>query len=100
MIKDKQTYLDLFHTTEQTLEGLVGTALAQGGDYADLFFENTTYSDLMLRDGQVSSGGFHVESPGSYGQICDLYFLHLNPHAELFVRGARRETADAVSRLR
>ena len=61
MIKDKQTYLDLFHTTEQTLEGLVATALAQGGDYADLFFENTTYSDLMLRDGQVSSGGFHVD---------------------------------------
>ena len=61
MIKDKQTYLDLFHTTEQTLDGLVATALAQGGDYADLFFENTTYSDLMLRDGQVSSGGFHVD---------------------------------------
>ena len=61
MIKDKQTYLDLFHTTEQTLEALVGTALAQGGDYADLFFENTTCSDLMLRDGQVSAGGFHVD---------------------------------------
>ena len=61
MIKDRQTYLDLFHTTDQTLEDLVGAALAQGGDYADLFFENTTYSDLMLRDGQVSSGGFHVD---------------------------------------
>ena len=41
MIKDKQTYLTVFHTTEQTLEDLVGTALAHGGDYADLFFENT-----------------------------------------------------------
>ena len=61
MIKDKQTYLTVFHTTEQTLEDLVGTALAHGGDYADLFFENTTYSNLMLRDGQVSSGGFHVD---------------------------------------
>ncbi|MBQ8022491.1 MAG: TldD/PmbA family protein, partial [Bacteroidales bacterium] len=61
MIKTKQEYLDIFRTTEQTLENLVGTALAGGGDYADLFFENTTYSDLMLRDGQVSSGGFHVD---------------------------------------
>ncbi len=61
MIKDKQTYLTVFHTTEQTLKDLVGTALAHGGDYADLFFENTTYSNLMLRDGQVSSGGFHVD---------------------------------------
>ena len=61
MIKDRQTYLDLFRTSEQTLETLVETALARGGDYADLFFENTTYSDLVLRDGKVSSGGFHVD---------------------------------------
>ena len=61
MIKTKQEYLDIFRTTEQTLENLVVTALSGGGDYADLFFENTTYSDLMLRDGQVSSGGFHVD---------------------------------------
>ena len=61
MIRTKQEYLDLFRTTEQTLDALVGTALAHGGDYADLFFENTTYSDLMLRDGEVTSGGFHVD---------------------------------------
>ncbi|MBO7640869.1 MAG: TldD/PmbA family protein [Bacteroidales bacterium] len=61
MIKDKQFYLDLFRTSEQTLEQLTEAALAQGGDYADLFFENTTYSDLVLRDGKVSSGGFHVD---------------------------------------
>ena len=47
MIKDKQFYLDLFRTSEQTLEHLTEAALAQGGDYADLFFENTTYSDLV-----------------------------------------------------
>ena len=61
MIRTKQEYLDIFRTTEQTLESLTDTALAHGGDYADLFFENTTYSDLMLRDGEVTSGGFHVD---------------------------------------
>ena len=61
MIRTKQEYLDVFRTTEQALDALVGTALAHGGDYADLFFENTTYSDLMLRDGEVTSGGFHVD---------------------------------------
>ena len=61
MIKTKQEYLDIFRTTEQTLDALADTALAYGGDYADLFFENTTYSDLMLRDGEVTSGGFHVD---------------------------------------
>ena len=61
MIKSKQEYLDIFQTTEQTLDALADTALAHGGDYADLFFENTTYSDLMLRDGEVTSGGFHVD---------------------------------------
>lgn len=37
------------------------TALRAGGDYADLYFENTTYFNLMLMDGTVSSGGFHTD---------------------------------------
>lgn len=43
------------------MERLVEAALEKGGDYADLYFENTSYRDLMLRDGTVSSGGFHVD---------------------------------------
>lgn len=31
----------------------------KGGDFCDLFFEDTRYTSLTLRDGAVSSGGFH-----------------------------------------
>ena len=61
MIKPKQQYLELFSVTEQNLESLVAEALSSGGDYCDLFFENTTYGNLMLRDGAVSSGGSHID---------------------------------------
>ena len=61
MIADKKYYLDTFHVTEAQLESLIAEALRGGGDYADLFFENTTASDLLLRDGEVGSGGFNVD---------------------------------------
>ena len=37
---------------------MTSEALRSGGSYCDLFFENTTVSNLMLRDGEVSSGGY------------------------------------------
>ena len=43
------------------LDRLVGTALSHGGGYADLYFEYTVYQDLLLKDGDVASGGFHVD---------------------------------------
>ena len=61
MIETKKYYLDTFGVTEGQLQTLVETAMATGGSYADLFFENTSYSDLMLRDGEVTSGGFHID---------------------------------------
>jgi len=61
MIKELQYYHDTFHVDERSMESLIATALHRGGDYADLFFENTTVSDLLLRDGEVSSGGFSVD---------------------------------------
>ncbi|MBR1926973.1 MAG: TldD/PmbA family protein, partial [Bacteroidales bacterium] len=42
-------------------EELVGAGIRQGGSYSDLFFENSTYNELLLRDGIVSSGGFHID---------------------------------------
>lgn len=54
-------YLDIFKVTEQLLQSLVGTALSRGGDFADLYFEHTTFFNLILRDGNVSSGGFHTD---------------------------------------
>lgn len=39
----------------------MAAGIKEGGSYSDLFFENTTYQDLLLRDGIVSSGGFHID---------------------------------------
>ena len=61
MIHPKQHYLDLFLVSEPQLDTLVAEALRHGGDYGDLFFENTTYGNLTLRDGIVSSGGRHID---------------------------------------
>ena len=59
MIHSKQHYLDLFGTGEPLLDTLVAESLRHGGDYCDLFFENTTYGNVVLRDGTVASGGRH-----------------------------------------
>ncbi len=61
MIENKEYYTKLFSTGVPEMEKLIDTALEDGGDYADLYFENTSYRDLYLRDGKVSSGGFHVD---------------------------------------
>ena len=61
MIQDKNLYLETFGVTEEVLRRLVAEGIARGGDYADLYFENTTYSSLLLRDGDVSSGGSHID---------------------------------------
>ena len=57
----KNYYTDLFKVTETQLQELTGTALAQGGDYCDLYFEHTTFFNLLLKDSIVSSGGFHTD---------------------------------------
>ena len=54
-------YLDIFKVTEQQLHTLATTALVHGGDYCDLYFEHTTFFNLLLKDGVVSSGGFHTD---------------------------------------
>ena len=54
-------YLDLFKVTQPQLEKITATALSHGGDYADLYFEHTTFFNLLLKDGVVSSGGFHTD---------------------------------------
>ena len=61
MINDRQYYLDTFAVCEKDLQDLVAESLRSGGDYADLYFENTCCSDLLLRDGEVSSGGFNID---------------------------------------
>lgn len=54
-------YLDIFKVTEPQLDKVIATALARGGDFADIYFEYTTFYNLILKDGAVSSGGFHTD---------------------------------------
>ena len=61
MYRDNGYYLDLFQVSEGQLERLVAEGLGGGGSYVDLFFESTSCQELLLRDGIVSSGGFHVD---------------------------------------
>lgn len=56
-----QYYLDTFEVSVPQLEKVAATALSHGGDYADLYFEYTTFFNLMLKDGTVSAGGFHTD---------------------------------------
>ncbi len=58
---NKESYLNIFKVSEPQLQALTATALAHGGDYCDLYFEHTTFFNLLLKDGVVSSGGFHTD---------------------------------------
>ena len=57
----RQYYFDTFKVSEEDLHKVIAAALSRGGDYSDLYFEYTTYFNLLLKDGVVSSGGFHTD---------------------------------------
>ncbi len=57
----RQYYLDIFKVTREELEKVASLSLGRGGDYCDFYFENTTFFNLLLKDGTVSSGGFHTD---------------------------------------
>ena len=52
-----EKHLRLFGVTEAQMRQLVAEGLKGGGDWCDLYFEDTVATDLVLRDGEVSSGG-------------------------------------------
>ena len=56
-----QYYHDIFKVTRQELQTVICEALSRGGDFSDLYFEYTTFFNLLLKDGVVSSGGFHTD---------------------------------------
>ena len=61
MISNLNKYLDIFGITIPQLHSLMDAAMRSEGDYADFYFENTTYQNLLLKDSEVSSGGFHTD---------------------------------------
>ena len=60
-MKTPNDFLAHFGMTPAQLQTLVSEGLKGGGDWCDLFFEDTAYSELVLRDGEVSSGGSHID---------------------------------------
>ena len=61
MIQSKQYYLDIFKVDVPLLDAVIAEGLRSGGSYSDLYFENTSYGSLLLRDGAVTSGGCHID---------------------------------------
>lgn len=57
----KEYYIDIFKVGNEQMRLITETALSRGGDYSDLYFEYTTFFNLLLKDGEVSSGGFHTD---------------------------------------
>ena len=53
--------IDRFNINEEQLRTVVAEGLKHGGDWCDLYFEDSCYNDLLLRDGEVSSGGHHLD---------------------------------------
>ena len=60
-MKTKNDYLNLFGVSTAQLRALVAEGMKGGGQWCDLFFEDTSYGELVLRDGVVSSGGSHID---------------------------------------
>lgn len=53
--------IDRFSLSENELRQIVAEGMRAGGDWCDLYFEDTEYGDLLLRDGEVTSGGHHID---------------------------------------
>ncbi len=50
-----------FGISLEELQSLVAEAIRRGGDWCDLYFEDTIYTDLLLRDSQVGAAGIHSD---------------------------------------
>ena len=58
---NQQPFFDIFRTGKQEMEKVIAAGLSAGGDWCDLYFEYSVYNDLMLRDGEVNSGGYYED---------------------------------------
>lgn len=50
-----------FSVGDEELARVVATALSRGGDYADLYFEDTLRNTFRLTDSKVTGGGLHSD---------------------------------------
>ncbi len=67
---DNNFYLELFRTDINGLEKLMAEARSAGADYADIYFECTNYTSLLLKDSLVTSGGYHEDFGAGIRVLC------------------------------
>ncbi len=68
--QSKAEYLNLFQVSQNELEEHTALALREGADFADLYFEYTSYSNLLLKDSKVTSGGCHEDYGTGVRVLC------------------------------
>ena len=61
MMSRETEYKRLFRVEEETMDRVVAAALSRGGDYADLYFENTVKQYFRLTDSKVTAGGLNTD---------------------------------------
>ena len=54
-------YLAHFGVDEEIIQQVIAEALAQGGDYCDLYFEHTIGNDISLEDGAVNRASSQID---------------------------------------
>ena len=67
---NENCYLELFRTDRAELERLMAEAMAAGAGYADIYFECTNFTNLLLKDSQVTSGGYHEDFGAGIRVLC------------------------------
>lgn len=67
---NKEFYFNTFGAGIEEMRKVLASACEGGVEYADLYFEDTMYRDLLLRDGEVSSGGMHTDFGVGIRSIC------------------------------
>lgn len=55
------TNIESFGISQEQAQSLVAEVLGSGADWCDLYFEDSSYCDFLLRDGSVSSAGYHID---------------------------------------
>lgn len=62
--------LDVFGIGENELHSLMATAMGLGAGYADIYLEYTNYTNLLLKDSHVTSGGYHEDFGAGIRVLC------------------------------
>lgn len=69
-MENENTYLELFGVDRNGLERLMHGAVAAGAGFADIYFEYTEFANLLLKDSQVTSGGYHEDYGAGVRVLC------------------------------